>query len=67
MWSVPHSDKPGVKTSNAAGNLLLKNGITSHIIFQLNTATTKDKLLHFSYHFSLFLTVSVLFKCRFVA
>ena len=27
----------------------------------------KDKLFHFSYHFSLFLTISLLFKCRFVA
>ena len=26
----------------------------------LNTTTTKDKLLHLSYHFSLFLTVSLL-------
>jgi len=31
------------------------------------TTTTKDKLLHPSYIFSLFLTVSLLFKCRFVA
>ena len=27
----------------------------------------KNKLLHLSYHFSFFLTVSLLFKCRFVA
>ena len=33
----------------------------------LNAATTKDKLVHLSYHFSLFLTVSLLFECRFVA
>ena len=26
-----------------------------------------DKLLHLSYNFSLFLAVSLLFKCRFVA
>ena len=32
----------------------------------LNT-TKKDKLLHLSYHFSLFLTISLLFKCCFVA
>ena len=33
----------------------------------LNTTTTKDKLLHLLYQFSLFFTISLLFKCRFVA
>ena len=44
------------------GGLIVLAG--RRIFFQqaLNTTTTKDRLLHLSYHFSLFLTISLLFK-----